>query len=244
MATTEDVLLQFIGNLAAVSDLDTLRERWCEASRRSLDADGVVITSETVIDGRTTLGWTQLLSKRLESLQDGAGEGPLIDSLASGKVVLGSFGDAADDDLRWPTLRRQVDDLGFSGTLIAIPLRSELSLRGVLLGHRAGGERSTDAARSRFLGNAIGTAVLQDPCIGAQGHVMAEVLTDRDVVHEATGVLQVGAGIRYEDSLALLRALAFTRGEHLGSVAKAVVVGELNLVPDTGPVRRPAPGRD
>lgn len=226
MTTSEKLLARFTEVLASVNEFDTLRDRLCEASRVMLDADGVVMTSETVDDGRTIVGWTQLLSRRLESLQDRTGEGPLIDSLRDGTVVVGDFSHA--DDERWPRLRRRLADLSFDGTIVAIPLRSELPLRGVLLAHRTGGARDTDSAQARFLGNAIGTAVLQDPCIGAQGHVIAEILTDREIVHQAASMLEVKAGVRYEDSLALLRALAFTRGEDLGAVAKAVANGELD----------------
>lgn len=226
--TFSDALTRFTAVLASVKSLDTLQERLCEACRQVLDAEGVVITSETVPDGRTTVAWTQLLSRRLESLQDSTGEGPLIDSLATAEVVIGDFSPAADDD-RWPALRGEIADLGFTGALIAIPLRSELPLRGVLLAHREGLLRDTDADDARFLGSAIGTAVLQNPAIGAQSHVFAEVLSDRDAVHGATTALEVAAGVRYEDALALLRALAFTRGEDLGTVAHAVLDGSLTL---------------
>ncbi|MFC5677588.1 GAF domain-containing protein [Aeromicrobium endophyticum] len=223
----DDALTRFTAVLASVKALDTLQQRLCEASRVMLAADGVVITSETVPDGRTTVGWTQLLSRRLESLQDVTGEGPLIDSLETGQVVVGDFSDPADQ--RWPALRPELAALGFAGTLVAIPLRSELALRGVLLAHREGGLRDTDDVDARFLGTAIGTAVLQNPAIGAQSHVFAEVLTDRDVVHQATDVLGLQADVRYEDALALLRALAFSRGEELGAVARDVVDGRLGL---------------
>jgi hypothetical protein len=225
--TFADALTRFTGVLASVRSLDTLQERLGEACRLMLDAEGVVITSETVPDGRRTVAWTQLLSRRLESVQDATGEGPMIDSLETGTVVVGAFSDG--DDHRWPALRHEVDGLGFTGTLIAIPLRSELPLRGVLLAHREGALRPTDVDDARFLGTAIGTAVLQDPVIGAQSHVFAEVLPDRDVVHRATTALEVATGVRYEDALAVLRGLAFVRGEDLGVVATAVVDGRLTL---------------
>ena len=230
MATTENPLTRFTGILAAVGGLDTLRERLCEASRVMLDADGVLLTSETVPDGRTVVCWTQLLSRRLEALQSSLGEGPMIDALARGTVVRGEFGELADE--RWPLLRRSVADLDFTGSLIAIPLRSDLPLSGALLVHRSSGSRDTDHADARFLGSAIGTAVLQDPGLGAQGHVFAEILADRDLVHRATDILQVEASVHYEDALALLRGLAFVRGQDLGSVAKEIVEGHVGLGQD------------
>ncbi|MBP2390823.1 GAF and ANTAR domain-containing protein [Aeromicrobium fastidiosum] len=228
--TFSDALTRFTAVLASVRSLETLQERLCEACRVMLAADGVVITSETVPDGRTTVGWTQLLSRRLESIQDVTGQGPLIDSLATGQVVIGDFSNPADE--RWPALRAELTVLGFTGTLVAIPLRSDLDLRGVLLAHREGEPRDTDDADARFLGSVVGTAVLQNPVIGAQSHVFAEVLTDRDVVHRATDVLGLEASVRYEDALALLRVLAFSRGEDLGAVARAVIDGRLGLGQD------------
>ena len=226
MATTENVLTRFSGILASVSTLDTLRERLSETSRIMLGANGVVITSETVPDGRITVSSTQPLSEQLGALQTAVGEGPMIDALRTGAVVVGDFGSA---DGQWPVLRRLVSELDFTGTLIAIPLRSDLALHGVLLAHRDSGSLETDADDARFLGNAIGTAVLQDPALGAQGHVFAEVLSDRDLVRRATGILEVEASIRYQDALALLRALAFSRGEELGAVAKGVIDGDVCL---------------
>jgi hypothetical protein len=230
MTPPDSALTRFTAILASLSALPSLRQRLCEASRIMLEAEGVVVTSDTVGGEATTVCWTHPLSKRLESVQNSSGEGPLIDSLASGTVVLGDF--AASDDARWPRLRRRIAGLDFAGTLIAIPLRSDLPLRGALLVHRDAGSRETDAGDARFLGAAIGTAVLQDPSLGAQGHVFAEILTDRDLVHAATEALRAQASVRYEDALALLRSLAFTRGEDLGTIARAVVDGRTGLGQD------------
>lgn len=232
MEPTEDTLTRFTAILTSVQGLETLRERLCEASRLMLDAGGVVVTSATVEDGRTTVCWTQLLSRRLEALQDDSGEGPMIDAFGTGEVVLGDF--AATDDRRWPVLRRRVADLGFTGTLIAIPLRSELDLNGVLMVHREGAMRETDAEDATFLGGAIGTAVLQDPSLGAQGYVYAEILTDREQVHRATEVLMSEASLSHEDALALLRALAFSREEPLRDTAQAVIDGRAGLHQPSG----------
>jgi hypothetical protein len=230
MTTSESCLTRFTGILASVGGLGTLRERLCEASRIMLEADGVVLTSETVPNGRTVVCWTQLLSRRLEEMQSTLGEGPMIDSLSRGTVVRGEFGESADE--RWPLLRDRIVDLEFNGSLIAIPLTSDVPLRGALLVHRHGGARDTDHDDARFLGSAIGTAVLQDPGLGAQGHVFAEILADRDLVHRATDILQVEASVHYEDALALLRGVAFVRGQDLGAVAKDVLDGEVALAQD------------
>nr|MCW2728872.1 hypothetical protein [Aeromicrobium sp.] len=230
MIITQAPLARFTALLASVSSFTTLGRRLCEASRIMLNASGALVTSETVDEGRTTVCWTQSLSRRLETLQDAAGEGPIIEALDTGTVVLGDFGPSDDvRDDRWPALRSRVADLDFSGRLIAIPLRSELPLRGVLMAHRKEGARTTDGDVARFLGQVVGTAVLQDPAIGAQGHVFAEVLTDRDVVHRATSELELRANLRYEDALALLRAVAYSRGEELGTIAERVVAGDLEI---------------
>ena len=233
---------RFMDALSAVQSIDSMPHRLCEAARIVLDADGVAVTSETVEDGRRTVCWTDLLSRRLTSWQDSMREGPLIDALSTGSVVTGDFDGDGDD--RWHRLRKEVAGIDFSGTVVAIPLRSELQLRGALLVHRAGPGRTTDEGNARFLGTAIGTAVLQDPASGAQGHVFAEVLTDRDAVHLATEVAVHELGLRYQDSLALLRAVAFARGEELGAVSRTVTGHSLTEVLDGAPVSRPARGRD
>lgn len=236
----DDPLHRFIDALSAVQSIDSMPHRLCEAARIVLDADGVAVTSETVQDGRRTVCWTDLMSRRLASWQDSLDEGPMIDSLSSGAIVIGDFD--RDDD-RWHRLRQEVAGIGFSGTVVAIPLRSELQLRGALMVHREGAGRATDEADARFLGVAIGTAVLQDPASGAQGHVFAEVLADREAVHLATEVAVHELGLRYQDSLALLRAIAFARGEQLGDISRAVTDHSLTEVLDGLPVRRPARGR-
>ena len=237
----DDPLHRFIDALSAVQSIDSMPHRLCEAARIVLDADGVAVTSETVEDGRRTVCWTDLMSRRLTSWQDSLGEGPLIDALGSGSAVIGDFGDS--DDPRWGRLRQEVAEISFSGAVVAIPLRSELQLRGALMVHREGAGRATDEGDARFLGTAIGTAVLQDPASGARGHVFAEVLTDRDAVHLATEVAVHELGLRYQDSLALLRAVAFARGEELGDISRAVTDHSLTEVLDGLPVSRPARGR-
>jgi hypothetical protein len=227
MADVEDELTRFTGVLASMQQLGTLRERLCEASRVMLAADGVVVTCANTGGTRTTVCWTQLLSRRLEALQDDTGQGPLIEALDDGEVTVADFADT--DDPRWPILRERVAELHFAGTLIAIPLRSELDLRGALMVHRDETMRASDAADARFLAGTIGTAVLQDPSIGAQGHVYAEILEDPASVHEATSALTAEADIRTEDALALLRAMAFTRRESLHETARAVIDGRAGL---------------
>jgi hypothetical protein len=229
----DDALTRFTAVLASVRSLDTLQQRLCEASRTMLGADGVVIVNDTVDDGPVTVCWTTMLSRRLARLQEVCAEGPMVDAMHTGEVAVADF--RGPHGAPWPALSHELGELDFTGTLVAIPLRSELSLRGVLMVHRDGGRLVPDAADARFLGAAIGTAVLQNPAIGAQSHVFAEVLTDRDVVHRATDVLGLEADVRYEDALALLRALAFTRGESLGCVAQAVIDGRAGLGQDLPP---------
>ena len=231
-----DTLHRFSRTLAEVSDLPTLRERLSEAARRTIDADGVTVATDTVPDGLTTLYCAPQRAWVLDRLQHRIGEGPTTDALHSGEVVLSEFD--GTDDTRWPALRDELSEVRFTGAIIAVPLRSELDLRGVLTAHRVDGPRRSDRDDARFLAGAIGTAVLQDPEVGAQGHVFSEVIADRDAVQAASGRLADRHVLRREDALALLRAIAFTRGERLGQAARRLLdEGIDDLV-------SPAPGRD
>lgn len=222
-------LKRFAGVLASVGGEDSLRERLCEASRLMLDADGVLVGSATAEDGRVVLCATDKLSERLDECQAWAGEGPTVDAIRSGEVVAGVFDHVVDD--QWPVLRELVAETEFEGTMIAVPLRSEAPLTGSLTLHRQD-ERPEDVGTARFLGAAVGTAMLQEPHVGEQGLVFAEVLADPELVHRATGVLAMQTQVRQEDALALLRALAFSRSWSLRDTAGAVVERRVSLSED------------
>lgn len=222
----DETLARFATHLGHLRDEDSLTERLCEVSRTMLDAAGSIVTVQNK-EGERTVCATNELSNQLEKLQDEAGEGPAVDAMFSDDVVAGEFGSTTDT--RWPSLRELVAATAFEGSLIAMPLEAEVDLAGTLTVHRQGRRHPDDETLGRFLGAAVGTALLQDSTFGARGHVFAEVFADQEVVAAASEIIVDQTRVRREDALVVLRAGAFARGIAIGDAAEAVVAGRLRV---------------
>src|SRR4051794_13312865 len=162
MADTHERL---IGRLATVlttlRDVPSLADRLCEAGRQMMSAEGAAIILSS--DGsRMTLCSTDEMSIELEDMQDVVGQGPSFSCLESGNVETAAF--SGEEDSRWPLMHENVQRLGFTGTIIASPLRlDDHAIIGLLSAHRAAPGADDDAMVGQFLGAAITAALLQDP---------------------------------------------------------------------------------
>jgi len=229
MSETDDqqVLARFATVLASLNREESLTARLCEAGRRLLDADGASMTLDYAGSGRLMVHATDEVSAQLDDLQDVVGEGPSFDAADSGEVVVARLGDGDED--RWALFSDRLIDLGFRGTLVAVPLRAKLSVLGVLSLHRHGPAQDEDLASARFLGATVGTALLQDPRIGRPEQVPDEAWAWQSKVHQATGMIVAQVGVRTEDAMALLRAQAFARNTSLVEVAEDIVDRRINF---------------
>jgi len=229
MSETDDqrALSKFATVLASLNREESLTARLCEAGRRMLDADGASMTLDYTGNGRLLVHATDELSAKLDDLQDVVGEGPSFEAAITGEVVVARLGDGDED--RWALFSDRLDSLGFVGTLVAVPLRADLSVLGVLSLHRRGPDQDEDLVSARFLGATVGTALLQDPRVGRPDQVSKEAWATRSQIHQATGMIVAQVGVRTEDAMALLRGHAFARNTSLLDVARDIIERRVNF---------------
>lgn len=229
MSETDDqrALARFATLLASLNREESLTARLCEAGRQMLDADGASMTLDYAGNGRLTVHSTDELSGTLDDLQDVVGEGPSFEAAQSGEVVVARLGDG--DDNRWALFSDRLSEIGFVGTLVAVPLRAELSVLGVLSLHRSGPDQDEDLVAARFLGATVGTALLQDPRVGRPDQVSKDAWATRSQIHQATGMIVAQVGVRTEDAMALLRGQAFARNTTLVDVARDIIERRINF---------------
>lgn len=229
MSETDDqrAVSRFATVLASLNREESLTVRMCEAGRRMLKADGASMTFDYAGNGRLLVHATDELSATLNDLQDVVGEGPSFDAALTGEVVVAQLGDG--DESRWAMFSDRLDAFGFVGTLVAVPLRAELSVLGVLSMHRAGPGQDEDLVSARFLGATVGPALLQDPRVGRPDQVSKEAWATRSQIHQATGMIVAQVGVRTEDAMALLRGHAFARNTTLLDVARDIVERRINF---------------
>ena len=229
MSETDDqqALAKFATVLASLSREESLTARLCEAGRRMLESDGAAMTLDYTGEGRLLVHATDEMSAKLDDLQDVVGEGPSFDAAHTGEVVIARLGNG--DVSRWTLFSDRLTDVGFVGTLVAVPLRAELAVLGVLSLHRRDPEHEVDLTSANFLGVTVGTAILQDPRVGRPEQLLSEAWAERSQIHQATGMIVAQVGVRTEDALALLRGQAFARNATLIDVAHDIVSRRINF---------------
>ena len=229
MSETDDqrALAKFATVLASLSREESLTTRLCEAGRLMLDAEGASMTLDYAGNGRLMVHATDELSAKLDDLQDVVGEGPSFEAAQTGEIVVARLGDG--DESRWALFSDRLNDMGFVGTLVAVPLRADHAVLGVLSLHRRGPDQEEDLVSARFLGATVGTAILQDPRVGRPDQVSSEAWATRSQIHQATGMIVAQVGVRTEDAMALLRGQAFARNTTLIDVAHDIVARRINF---------------
>jgi hypothetical protein len=229
MSETDDqrALSKFAMVLASLNQEESLTARLCEAGRRMLDADGASMTFDHAGSGRLLVHATDELSAKLDDLQDVVGEGPSFEAALTGEVVVARLGNG--DEGRWALFADRLNDLGFVGTLVAVPMHADLTVLGVLSMHRAGPRQEEDLVSARFLGATVGTALLQDPRVGRPDQVPKGAWATRSQIHQATGMIVAQIGVRTEDAMALLRGHAFAHDMTLVEVARDIVERRINF---------------
>ncbi len=192
-----------------------------------LEADGASMTLDYSGEGRLTVCATDDLARTIDDLQDLVGEGPGHEAAQTGSVVISRLGDSRQG--RWVLLSERLEEIPFTGTVLAIPLTAEQSVLGIMTLHRSAPEHQGDNLLSKFLGVTIGTAMLQDPRVGGHESPLTQAWDSRVQIHQATGMVVAQVGVRPEDALALLRGQAFARGATLTEIASAIIERRINF---------------
>ncbi|MGI5470828.1 GAF and ANTAR domain-containing protein [Streptomyces sp. CA-132043] len=202
-----------------------------EICARALGVDGVAL-SLLSSDQASELVWVSQngVSGPLEDLQFTLGEGPGVDAVARGAVVL-------EPDLarlpagRWPLLLPELASLRV-GAVFCFPLLVGRVCLGVLTLQRQEAGPLSDAGMddALILTGAL-TAVLLDGGAASDALMAAERPSDlyRAAVHQATGMISVQAEIPLSQALLRLRAYAYRYGRPILEVAEDVVARRLDF---------------
>jgi len=200
-------------------------DRFCEAGQLMLDGDGAAITASYDRPERHTLSWTSALALMIEDAQDVAGEGPGFDAVRTREVVSAEFGMRRPTP--WPLLEDTVAGLGFTGSILALPVVAADRSLGALVVHRHHTSLTFDPATARFLAANLGAALSEELSPEELDRELTEDWSGRAVVHQATGMVTVQLRIMPSDALVVMRAHAYQQGTSLIDVAMSVVEREL-----------------
>ncbi|MFC6061112.1 GAF and ANTAR domain-containing protein [Streptomyces ochraceiscleroticus] len=211
-----------------------------ESCARVLGVDGVALSLLTS-DGTAEMVWaSEGDSRRLEDLQFTLGEGPCVDAVGRGSLVIEPDLSRLPAD-RWPVLLPELAALGI-GAVFCFPLLVGRVCMGILTLQRRAAGPLTDAGMddALILTGAL-TAVLLDGGAASDALMAVERPSDlyRAAVHQATGMISVQAGIPLSQALLRLRAYAYRHGRPILEVAEDVVARRLDFRND-GPEPDPS----
>jgi hypothetical protein len=224
--THERLISQLAAALAGLRHVDAMSARLCEAGRRILSADGAAITLSTPGGARVQASATDDLAAQLEDLQDVVAQGPTLEAMRTGTVLVRGF-DAEEDN--WSLWHEHGARLGFHGTVVAVPLLVDTEVIGALSAHRRGPENPDDREIGEFLGVALATALLQDPELGLDRYAISADWSSRAQIHQATGMIVAQIGVLPGDALALLKGQASARNISLLDVAQQIVQRQIDF---------------
>ena len=221
------------GVLTSQRDDRTLPDVVCAACASALPVSGVGMA---LMSGSGPVGLvsaTDGAAKTMEDLQFSLGEGPCVDASTLARPVL-------QPELRrtapalWPSFGPAALDAGIEA-IFAFPLHVGGIRLGVLDLYRdtAGGLSSPDLEEALSYADAATRVILhlqdQMPLDGALHPDLADPTHYRLVVHQASGMVAVQAGVSLTEALLKLRARAYSDGRGLTDVARDVVERTLRL---------------
>ncbi|HEV7628590.1 MAG TPA: ANTAR domain-containing protein [Streptomyces sp.] len=181
---------------------------------------GAVLT--TTAGTAETIWSTGGTNAALDDLQLTLGEGPSVDAIRHGVLVLEP--DLADTPTtRWPAFASAAGELGVRA-LFAFPLRIGAIGLGVLVLHR-------DSPGSMSSGQMDDVLVLADRLtfLLLRLFLDGEFVVLRTAVHQATGLIAGQLGISLDEALVRLRAHAFGSNRPIDEVAADVVARRLDF---------------
>ena len=220
-----------------VTDVTTLPQRLVRACALALPVTGVGLVLMTESGPAGTVAVTDPTAGTMEELQFTLGEGPCVESSATGRPVL-QPDLARTGPARWPGFCAGALEAGI-GAIFALPLRVGGIRLGVLDLYRdrpgeLGGDELADALS---FADAATSVLLHLHAHGGAGGAELEsfpVIEDRAEVHQAAGMVSVQAGVSLAEAMVLVRARAFASERPVLDLARDVL----------GRVVTFSPGRD
>ncbi|MEU9013010.1 ANTAR domain-containing protein [Streptomyces sp. NPDC048479] len=212
----------------AVQRTDGLDASFARRCADALGIDGLAVT----LSGDDSFGelvWaSDPLSAQLDDLQFTLGEGPGMDAVDGGVLVL-------DADLRlvprarWPGFLSSAETLGLRA-VFAFPLQIGAIQVGVLTCRRStpGPLDATALSDALVFADALTLTLLGDVAHGFAEHASLH----RAEVHQATGMIAVRLGVTPAVALVRLRAYAYATERPIVDVARDIVARKLRLPAD------------
>jgi hypothetical protein len=215
----------------AVGERDP-ENRLCVASAAVVDVTGAGVV---LVSGGRTLGSvcsSDPFTEAVEDLQYLLGEGPCVDACATKAPVL--VPDlSAMDATRWPTFRDQAAAAGTQAAFGFPVLVGSVCVGALdLYNDRPGALTDEQHADAVVVAHLVGRAVLGWQSAAPQDGVawqLEQVPAHRAVVHQATGMVSVQAGVSLADALMLIRAHAFAEGRRVSAIAGDIIDRRLRL---------------
>ncbi|MET9762831.1 GAF and ANTAR domain-containing protein [Streptomyces sp. NPDC006372] len=171
---------------------------------------------------------------RLAEIQFTLGEGPCTEAVRLRAPVFAADLTRAPDARRWPLFSDQAAKTG-AQAVFSLPLAGAVGALGTLDLYRStAGPMSGDQVRTALLvADAITLAVtaLDHTSATSEGVVtwLEGAESDREEIHQATGMIMVQLGVSAEDALLRLRARAFADGRTTTEIAQGILDRSLDM---------------
>ena len=233
MTTVRDILSSIFAD--DTDSPSTVPERLCLAAADELDVTGVGMAMMTDRGHEGCIGATDGAARVMEDLQFTLGEGPCLDASAHARPVF-EPDLASTASAQWPEFGPAVLESGVAA-IFAFPLLVGRIRLGVLDLYRDSPGGLDDAQVSVALTYADAAVVLllhlqskMGPDEGLHPQ-LADVMSGRPEVHQATGMISVQAAVGLTEALLLLRAHAFAQDRPIVEVARDVVLRRVRFDP-------------
>ncbi|MFE6338814.1 GAF and ANTAR domain-containing protein [Streptomyces sp. NPDC057798] len=177
------------------------------------------------------------VAARLAEIQYTLGEGPCREAVRLRAPVFASNLTRAPDQRRWPLFAAQAAKAGVEA-VCSLPLTGGGSPLGTMdLYRETPGPLSTDHLRTALLvADAVTLTVIAheraSPAPDGAVTWLAGAESDREEVHQATGMIMMQLGLSAEEALLRLRARAFAQGLTSTEVARAIIDRSMDLRDD------------
>jgi hypothetical protein len=195
---------------------------------------GVAITVRLPATPREAVYASDQVATELEELILTLGEGPSVDALIDGPVLVSDLADA-ECAARWPAFTDAAMSAGVRA-LFSLPLRVGAVRLGVmdLYRDKPGALERSHLADALVLADTACALLLDGQRDGVPSgrYVPARARPHHPQVHQATGMISVQLGVSIAVALTRLRAYAYAHERRLGDVAADVVARRLRFESD------------
>ncbi|WP_235096905.1 ANTAR domain-containing protein [Amycolatopsis decaplanina] len=209
----------------------------CVVCGEVLEATGVGLTLAAGGGLAEPVFATDDRSRELEDLQFTLGEGPAVEVVRGGMLVVVTDVTSSEASLRWPMFAPEAIDRGVK-SIIAVPIQAGAIKLGAVDCYRefAGFPSSEGQAQALVCAEAVIPLAIAEVDVGRPGlaeWIDREFTDHHDRVHQAAGMVSVQLDIGLADALARMRAYAYAHGRKLDEVAEDVVRRRVKFRPES-----------